>query len=381
LAGVPFSQSLPDDIRRIIPFRFPYNLSLSLFQESDSEFTVLHSGNRIAAGALHSGLHPCACDKGLSQSIRLDPTILFNGGYRRFIVVLASPTYAPLSNSVGDIVTLLIWSSIEKSKDFTGEDSRLDIVDRQDLTLVGQIPVPVVTPASVVALALGEITKVRTSCQIEFRQAGISVPTAQFSKSFQTAGQAVPVLTGALHVTKSQPSENYDFPLLVPKALPAVVGLNPSIKASAQGFKGHYLSATALDVKLTLLWSCSQAMVSPTTGISFKSNETSIVVELAKLKPEVAIILFTIHGARPFSEEGKIDPTKNKFDVVAQQSLPLFVTRYKKTQRKNGLLWFALSRDGFGSWALTYARIAINEPDQNQVVASFASTIRTILNW
>jgi hypothetical protein len=114
--------------------------------------------------------------------------------------------------------------------------------------------------------------------------------------------------------------------------------------------------------------------------VSYKTTEGAVVVELAKVGAEVSLILFTICGQKPFSDEGKIDAAKNKFDVFAENSLLLFTTRYKKTARKNGLLWFALSRDGFGGWALTYARISLNTPTDDTAVSVFATIMQRVVN-
>jgi hypothetical protein len=377
---IPYSQTLPDAIRTICPLRLPFELSIALFQPGANEFTLVHSGNRSVAGAWHSGWHPCGTD-GLSPTIRLDPALLGAAGFHQFVVALVTPNYAPLVNYAGELADLIVWSSREKPKEWSGEGNPIEIVDRQDLKAVGQLAVPLSGTSSAVVLAVGTIQKVKTTFQVggvglqvggvglpssqfqvEFQVAGVGLPSSQFPQSPQTAGQFIPVVAQALQLAKVL--ENFDFPLLVPKTLPATLGQTPSIKATAKGYKSHYLTAQALDVKFATIWQCSQGLVNPADGVSYKGTEGAILVELSRVKPDVSFILFTIHGAKPFSDEGKIDATKNKFDVVGQQALTLFITKYKRSQRKNGLLWFALSRDGFGSWTLIYTRIGVSVTTQ-----------------
>jgi hypothetical protein len=379
LPPIPFSQSYPDPIKKLVPYRLPYEFAISIFTDASTKVEVVHSGNRYGLGAYHSGLHPCGIDA-LSQVIRMDPAVVGASGVRSFVLTLASLSYAPLSAVFGNSVTVGLWSSREKPKEYVQAGAPLELGDRQGLTLAWQATVELQGVPSFVALCSGTTTKSKSGFQVDVQVGGEGVPSQKLAQSPRTAGQAMPSLAVALRAAKVQPPETYDFPILLPKTLPPSLGFDPSIRATCKGYKSHYLTAHAFDIKFVPIWNCGLAEGNPAKGVNFRGSEGAIVVELGQLAPEVAVILFTIHGIAPFREEAKIDATKNKFDVVAQQTLTLISTQYKASGRKNGLLWFALSKDGFGGWALTYARVAVNYPEQSDVVVAFGTLIQSILN-
>jgi hypothetical protein len=378
LPALPFSQGYPDAVRAIVPYRLPYEFAAALFTDAP-QFEVVHSGNRYGLGAFHSGLHPCGVDA-LSQVIRIDPAVLGAAGVRAFVLTIASLNYAPLATVFGSVATLRLWASREKPKEYVQAGEPLQLGDRQGLQLAMQVPVPLKGIESFAALVVGTVTKAKAGFQVDLKPAGIAVPSQRLAQSPRTAGGALVALATALGVTKSAPPETYDFPDLTPKPLPAVLGPDPSIRATCKGYKDHFLTAHAFDVQFVSIWTCGLANTNPAKGVSFRGLDGAIVVELAQLAPEVQLVLFVVHGERPFREEKKVDPTKSKFEVVAQQTLTLFSTQYKASGRKNGLFWFALSKDGFGGWVLTYARVAVNFPKQEQVVSAFATLIKSILN-
>jgi hypothetical protein len=86
----PFSSRYPINVKGVLPYQFPFDLSLALFYKSSTDYEYVCSSHNSVPGACHSGRNLCGSFNSLVPCIRLDPELLVSAGFASLLVMVST---------------------------------------------------------------------------------------------------------------------------------------------------------------------------------------------------------------------------------------------------------------------------------------------------
>jgi hypothetical protein len=371
---LPFDSVHRGESHGVLPYVFPYGLSVTLLNESAKQCNIVASGSRSMAGAWHSGRNVCAGCRTLSPCVQLDPAALVSAGYTKLLVSLSTADFGPLRGSLGGPASVVAWTTREKALPYNKKLQRLTLVP--NLSPAASFPIDPSGVESTVVCAVGVLSGPGV---LDLSPVHVGLPTPQLEFSTQCIGDVIPLVANASKVSNVSFPTVTEFPLFVPRSLNLVTVSNGAMEVSARApaYKQHSLQLHMLEANHQPVYTLDDK--SPAAAGAMYSPGT-ITAKLSEVPSPVTLLLFIVFGEGKFADEpSRADPAKQQMSVVVNNRIELVKTKYKYSYTKNTLLWCALARDGFGGWAFVNVRVALYAEILQEAGARFKKIVEDVL--
>ena len=374
----PYDRLFDASVRGMLPYRFPYELSVALLNESTGQYEFVCSSNRAGHGAWHSGKNVCGGRDSISPVVRLDPGVLLANGYRKLVVIVSTPDFSPLKSQFGS-GCVTVWMSREEVNGYRkGCTHKLNTAQLLDLRPVGQFDFKPNATGSMVACVKAVVSAPNL---IDFGSVEYYLPNEEVKLSPQNPCEAVPAIVKNAKISETGFRVHTEIPLYVPRSLVLTTrsGRDAKITVRATRYKTHMCSVHAVSAAKKLLASCNETQPSVLNG-AFKWSTGTFTVDLGQLDNSVSFVLFTVFGQKLLQEDpGLYDTANQNMTAFVNQTSELLKAPYKFSRTKNAVMWFGLSRDPFAGWSIVNLRAGVNVPNEESLVLKFADMMTSIL--
>lgn len=370
-------------------YRFPFELSAVVFNDSSNVCRCVNSAYREVQGLYHSGPHTPGSYSSFSPVLRIDPKALQKIG-KYVYIILSTTNYTPLkkilnpNNSPVD-ANVTVWKTDEPSGEYNrAEDFKLREKGNK-MEPFGQFQVIADAQACHVVVAYGYIKE----GNLELVPSNFSVPNDE-CPSFQDPSEIIGNILTSISYARIPPpyapsnlSIANGVPVYLPRSLCSMfkIGFEPKVTAIVGSLKKHNFSVTCLNFDLKPILSCGKSNSNiANNNINYVSG--NITANLGSLPSEICYLVFNIYGGDTLAKELSKDNDKtneslylkvlvNQFEVIKAPS------KYSKTKR--GMVWFILYKDPFGGWTILNLRHAVQGSTENDCINEGVKAIRSIL--